>query len=141
MNKIQKSPKFKRIAEKLIQEEATLEYIKDNCVRVAVVESDEEKKKNRKIVFGDCAKVNQRYSWCCPYDFIITVYKVNCELFNFGKKEYTALLHHELLHIGVDNDGNEPAFYVVPHDIEEFYSIIDMYGDNWQIGGIRDAKR
>lgn len=41
------------------------------------------------------------------------------------------LLEHELLHIGVNTDGNEPSFYIVPHDIEDFRSIIEKYGTDW----------
>lgn len=99
-------------------------------MRIAWLESFEEKKKVNKIVFADCRLVNDQYSWCCPYDFMITVYGPN--VIDFTPEQIEILLRHELMHIGIKQDGNTPNFYIVPHDVEEFYSIIDRFGLDWQ---------
>lgn len=110
-----------------------LQYIKDSAVRIAYLSSDEEKKKNYKVILGDCRKVNAQYEWCCKYDFMITLYEPNIS--QLDDEQIEILLYHELQHVGIMNDGNEPKYYVVPHDIEEFWTIINTYGLTW------DAER
>ena len=78
------------------------------------------------MVFGECSKVPERYEWCCPYDFTITVYESNIE--GFTEEQIKILLEHEIMHIGIDGD----KYTIVPHDIEEFMEIIRKYGINWQ---------
>lgn len=126
---IERSPKYKRIGEKLVNTLPEFATIKEMGVRIAWLTSDEDKKKNHKIVCADCTKVNDRYEWCCKYDFMITVYEPNIEL--FSEDQIRILLEHEIRHIGIDNEGVEPVFYVAPHDIEEFWEIIDKYGLHW----------
>lgn len=99
-------------------------------VQIAFLSSDVEKKTNRKIVFADCTLVNKaRYDWCCPFDFIITVYEPN--IIDFNDKQIRILLEHELKHCGVEETKGETKYYIVPHDIEEFRTIIDKYGLDW----------
>lgn len=126
----EKSKRYRTIAQRLIRTEAEFEEIKNSPVKIAYLSSDEEKKKNGKLVFGDCTKVDAKYKWSVPYDFFITVYEPNC--LGFTDKQFEILLKHELLHIGINNDGNESVYYIVPHDVEEFWSIIDEYGLDWQ---------
>ena len=94
-------------------------------VKIAWLSSDRAKMNNGKTVFAECAKVTEKYDWCCPYDFTITVYEPNVQ--NFTEEQMKILLEHELMHVGVD-DGR---FYVVPHDAEEFIEIIRKYGIDW----------
>lgn len=119
---------YAEIGTKLIEQEFPdiLEY----GVTIAWLESDQEKKKATKTVFADCRPVNKQYSWCCPYDFMITVYAPNVAA--FSPEQIEILLRHELMHVGINQNGPEPKFYVVPHDIEEFYSIINRFGIDWQ---------
>ncbi|MCQ2369253.1 MAG: hypothetical protein MJ007_02115 [Paludibacteraceae bacterium] len=124
---IERSTKYKRIAEKVIQ---LPEFDDIRDVRIAYLASDEEKKKNYKTVFADCTKVSPRYSWCCKYDFFITVYEPN--VLELDRKQLEILMIHELHHVGINTDGQEPSYYVVPHDIEEFDSIIERYGLHWE---------
>lgn len=121
--------KYKRIGTKLINSLPSLQDIKD--VRIAFLSSDVEKKRDGRLIFGDCTKVNQsRYDWTCPFDFFITIYEPN--IIDFNEEQLKALIHHELLHVGVNNEGTEPTFYVAPHDIEEFYEVMNTYGMDWQ---------
>lgn len=127
----ERSEYIEQIAEKVIAEREELEHLRDCPVRIAYLVSDIEKTKDKKKVYADCTKVSSSYAWCCPFDFFITVYEPNTEDFNDNQMEI--LLTHELLHIGVDFEGVEPSFFLVPHDVEEFEIIIKKYGANWSI--------
>ena len=114
-------------------------------IRIAYLSSDEEKKKNKRIIHAECTKVDEKYSWCCRYDFFITVYEPNIEYFT--DQQIDILMEHELRHVGIDYSGKEPKYYIVPHDIEEFWSIIDKYGLLWSANEeivkelLKDAER
>ena len=62
---------------------------------------------------------------------MIVIYEPNC--FDFTRKQIEILIEHELHHIGIDDDGNEPSFYNVPHDVEEFWDLIKKYGIDWSV--------
>lgn len=126
---IQHSIRYRMIAKRLIRTLPEFEDIRDTDMRIAYLSSDKEKKKRDRIVYGDCTKVDSRYSWCCPYDFFITIYAPNVE--EFDDRQMEALIRHELHHVGIDYSGAEVKFYTVPHDIEEFWDIIDAYGLDW----------
>lgn len=96
-------------------------------VRIAWLGSDKEKCASGKVVYAECAKVSAQYDWCCPYDFIITVYEPNAG--RFDEEQLKILLEHELMHIGIDGERK----FIVPHDVEEFRKIIDKYGMDWSI--------
>lgn len=126
---IKHSKKYRMIAQKLIKTLPEFEDIRESGAKIAYLESDEEKKKNRKIIFADCNLVNSRYKWCCNYDFFVVVYEPNVE--DFNKEMIETLIRHELHHVGVDYSGDEVKFYCKPHDVEEFWKIIDDCGLEW----------
>lgn len=126
---IKRSNEYKKIGERLLRKLPELAYINNSAVKVVFLSSDEEKKKNYKTILADCAKVTERYTWCCPYDFMITVYEPN--VVGLNAKQMEILIQHELQHIGINSEGNEDKFYIVPHDIEDFRNIIDQYGLDW----------
>ena len=130
---LERSRKYKRIGSRLIEELEEFDYIKDSPVRIVFLTSDELKKKQNKLVLGECIKVNKNYQWCCKYDFMIVVYEPNC--FEFTKEQYEILIRHELHHVGINQDGNEPSYFVVPHDVEEFWDIINENGLDWDLKG------
>lgn len=115
------SDKYQKIGEEIIKE--LFPGLEDKPI--VFVESSESKKGNDKIVFADCRVVNKYYKWCCPYDFMITVYNPN--VVNLDDKQIRILLEHELLHCGYKSG----VAYIVPHDIEDFYQIIKKYGIGW----------
>ena len=117
------------IAQNLIRTREELSYITDFKIRIAYLACDSEKKSNRRIILADCTQVSPIYEWCCDYDFFITVYEPNVE--QLTDEQIKILILHELYHIGVDNDGDEPKFYCKPHDVEEFDRIVDEYGLYW----------
>ena len=130
---IRRKAKYTKLAKKVIKETPELAYIKESGVRIAFLACDVEKKKGGSIVYGDCKKVDPRYKWCCPFDFLITIYEPNVALFD--RQQIEILLRHEMRHIGINPDGVDEAFTLVNHDIEDFRSIIDDYGLDWAYTG------
>lgn len=123
------SDKYTEIAVQLINEKSELQHIRDSEVTICYLVSDKEKRSKGRVVFGDCEKVADRYRWAVPCDFIITLYAPNIE--HFTEEQIEILLFHELLHVGIDIDGNEEIYSIVPHDVEDFDVIISKYGLNW----------
>ncbi len=77
MNEIKENEVFKGLGESII--EKLFPELADT--QIAWLLSEEKKQSNGKAVFADCTKVNKRYLWCCPYDFMITVYAPNVARF------------------------------------------------------------
>lgn len=121
--------RFAEIGTELIQAEPELKYIADSNVTIVFLSSEQEKKSSGKLVFGQCEKVPDKYKWAVPCDFTITVFEPNVE--RFTDDQIRILLFHELLHVGIELDGNEEVHSIVPHDIEDFRVLIDRYGMDW----------
>ena len=125
-----RSEYIKEIAESLIANEESLSHLRDADIRIGYLESEWGKKTAHKHIMGECEKIPERYKWAIPYDFTVTVFNPNVGLLN--KNQLRALVFHELLHIGVTDDA-KGQFYIVPHDVEDFYTILDRYGLRWNI--------
>ncbi len=125
------SREYRLIGERLIRTLPEFETVKETKPKIAYLVSDEERKKNKKVVFADCNLVSERYKWCCKYDFFIVIYEPNVDSWQFSDKQKETLIRHELHHVGVDFEGNETRFYIVPHDVEEFWDIINDCGLRW----------
>ena len=120
---------YTRLAKQLIREMPELRYIAESRVRLVFLSSDMEKKKGNKAVLGQCEKIPDKFKWRIPYDFMITVFEPNVERFDRDKTKI--LLFHELLHVGIEVDGNEEKYFVREHDYEEFAEIMRRYGIDW----------
>lgn len=118
------------IALNLLMTEPSLQHIKESHAVIIYLESDYAKTSKGKLVFGQCEKIQDKYKWGIPADFTITVFEPNVE--KFTDDQLRTLLHHELLHVGIDKkaDGSE-SYSIVDHDIEDFKLILDMYGTDW----------
>ena len=116
---------LKELAESVIDEHPELEFIKDMEIEIGYVRSYERKIKNGCIVYADTEKTKKKYLAYLPFDFVITFYEPNVTRFNDEQKRI--LMWHELKHIGIGDKG----FKVLPHDIEDFISIIDKHGLHW----------
>lgn len=127
------SREYRLIGQRLIKEREEFFFIHDFGIKIAYLVSDEVKKKNKKVVFADCTIVDDKYKWCCKYDFFITVYLPNVEAYGFTDEKKEILIRHELKHVGIDVTGVEPKFYIVPHDVEEFMDIIHEHGLTWEV--------
>ena len=123
------SDEYKHIGEELILTAPELDAIRESTVSLVFLKSDFEKKSKGKTVYGECEKIPGKYRWAIPYDMAIIIYEPNVE--RFTKEQLRILMLHELMHVGIKEDGNEETYYVVPHDVEDFRAIIDKYGLDW----------
>lgn len=122
---------YQQMAQKLIDTEPELAYIKNSSVRIVFLESDLIKKNGPdKLVMGECEKISSKNQWAINYDYSITVYYNNCV--GLSTEQMSILLFHELLHIGIDygKDGGE-VYSIKKHDLEDFKLIIDKFGTDW----------
>lgn len=123
---------YAEIAKELIETEPLLDDIRQSDVTIIYLSSDLEKKAKGKLVGGQCEKIDDKYKWAIPCDFTITVFEPN--VVTFSNEQMKILIFHELLHVGIEflGDGSE-RYSIRPHDIEEFRSIIDRYGIDWDL--------
>ena len=121
---------YAEIADELIRHEYSLLHLLESRAKIIYLSSDYAKTSKGKLVFGQCEKVADKYKWGIPADFTITVFEPNVE--KFTEDQIRILLHHELLHVGIDKkaDGSE-SYSIVDHDIEDFKLILDKYGTDW----------
>lgn len=132
---------YMNIADELIETEPELKYIKDSHVHIAYLESDSCKKDGKdKLVLGECEKVQSKNQWAIAYDFTITLYRNN--LIGMTEKQIRTVMFHELLHIGIEPDGDGGEVYSIrKHDLEDFKVIIDRFGTDWAKGaGAKHAE-
>lgn len=123
--------RYAAMADELIDSDPALSYIAESGVDIVYLASDSEKKKSGRVIYGECEKVPNKWKWAAPYDFAITIYQPNVE--RFTEAQLRILLLHELLHVGVEVDGNEEKYFVSPHDYEEFTVILRRYGGDWDV--------
>ncbi len=123
------SIKYEKMAQEVIEEHPALDWLKN--MRIGYVVSSKDKKGNGKLTLGECIRVKDVYKVFMPYDFIIVMYDRN--MVGFSDYQRRIVMHHELLHIGVDESNGEPKYVIIPHDIEDFRTIIDEYGLDWQV--------
>ena len=122
------SEDYAEIGRELIRTEASLKWIEETGIGVGFMTSNQPKTSKGKIVYGQCEMVPDKYKSFIPFDFLVTVYEPN--VIEFSPAQIRILLHHELLHVGV-NEKAEPSYRINPHDVEEFNEIIDRYGIDW----------
>lgn len=126
---IQHCRAYREIAKRLIRTLPEFEDLRELGPRIAYLRSSKEKRKNYQTVFAECCKPDEKYAWCCPYDFFIIVYGPNVERFNDSQME--TLIRHELHHVGVMYTDQGPEYFIRPHDVEEFWEIINNCGLHW----------
>jgi len=128
--------KYAEIAEDLIQTEDTLRDLRESDVQIIYLSSRHKKVSNGSLVFAQTEKIADKYKWGIPCDFTITVFEPNVAGYQFTDEQIRALIHHELLHVGVDYDetllgrSNE-RYFIRPHDIADFKEILRKYGVDW----------
>lgn len=125
------SEEYAEIGKRLIDNKPELSYIRDSSVGIMYLSSEHEKKENGKTVLGQCEKIPDKYKWAIPCDFTITIFAPNVE--RLTDEQMEILIFHELLHVGIELDGNEEKYRVIPHDVEEFRTIITQYGLDWNL--------
>lgn len=116
---------YQKIANELIATRPELEDLRNSDVTIICLASDQEKKSNGKLIYGQTEKIADKYKWGIPCDFTITIFDPNVAYWTADQMKI--LMLHELLHVGVDGD----RLYIRPHDLEDFKSIIAEYGVDW----------
>lgn len=120
---------YAAIGRELIENEPELEYIRDSDVKIIYLSSDCKKRDGNKITRGMCERVQDKYRWSIPCDFTVTVFEPNVE--NFDEEQMRILIFHELLHIGIEEKNGKEVYSIVPHDLEDFRTIIRRFGVDW----------
>lgn len=120
------APELQALAQKVMEKhKEEFGLIMSNCA-IRYLWSDKAKKSNNGYVYADTTRVNDKMKAISGVDFIITFYEPNCAKLDDERMEI--LMHHELKHIGYDEDGN---CKIIPHDVNDFASIIQEHGVNW----------
>ena len=122
---------YTELAADLLKTESALEYIANSNATIIYLSSEAERKNKGKIVCGECEKVPTKFKWSVPADFTITVFEPNIK--DFTDEQIKILLFHELLHVGIEFDGDEEKYFIRPHDLEDFKLIIDRFGTEWNM--------
>lgn len=119
------SDEYAAIGEMLIASYDEFKDIREAEITIVYLASEQAKKQKGKLVFGQCEKIADKYKWGIPADFTITVFEPNIE--GFTPEQVEALIFHELLHVGVEDD----RLFIRPHDIEDFSAVLKKYGVDW----------
>ena len=124
---------LQKLAESVIDEHPNeLDFIRDMGIEIGYVRSYQRRIKDGRIVYADTEKTKHKYTAYLPFDFVITFYEPNVAMFN--DEQVRILMWHELRHIGIGEKG----FKVMPHEIEDFFSIIEKHGARWSDFGNDD---
>lgn len=121
---------LKRLAQKIIKKLPELSHIPDFDIKIGYVRSYERRTSGGRPTYADCRKINKVYAAYLPFDFIVTFYELN--IGHLSENQLKILMWHELKHIGVGKRG----FVIEPHDIEDFFTIIDSYSTRWDEFGM-----
>ena len=132
MDKRTINEQYSEIGMRLIKNEEALADIAISQATIIFLSSEHEKKEKGKIIHAQCEKVAEKYKWGIPCDFTITVFEPNVE--EFTEEQMEALIFHELLHVGIEFEGDGTEKYSIkPHDLEDSKLIIDRYGTDWSV--------
>lgn len=123
------SPRIAEIAAQLIETDCRLQAVKDSGVKIAYLESDRERYSSGRAVYGECERVPSKYRWAIPFEFTITVYTPHVEALDDTRMRILVL--HELMHVGCELDGHAWRYRIIPHDVEDFRSILEEHGLDW----------
>lgn len=126
---------YAELGAKVIANERSLHWIASADVRIGFLRSFKVKHSSGKVVFAECIKVSELYEPFCPYDFLVVFYEESINAAGFDEHQLYALMHHELLHVGIREKDGELVYKIIPHDIEEFDEIISRYGLHWAAPG------
>lgn len=121
----EKSADLETLAKKVISESADLKHLDNPSLHIVYMYCDKEKTSNGKKVYADTTKLNDKTKAVAGCDFIITFYRPNCSALDEARMKI--LMYHELRHVGF-KDGK---FSILPHEVEDFKSIIEQHGMNW----------
>lgn len=130
------APEVREIAEELIEKHHPT--LAEYRPRIEYIFIDKTPKKNGKEVWGTMRKVTNLAAFlaqeecdkeqgiCDPF-FVMTITKPVWDILDNNKK--VALVDHELCHAAVEEkDNGETELVIIPHDLEEFNTIVNRHG-------------
>lgn len=120
------SEELAKLGKKVIKTYGDLRHLDDPQCRIAYQYCDKEKKGKGKLVLADTELVKDKIKVFFKADFLITVYAGSCV--GLDEERMERLMYHELKHIGYEAPDE---FYIIPHDIEDFRSVVDKWGTDW----------
>jgi hypothetical protein len=120
---------YAEIGADLIATEDSLIDIANSSATIIYLSSTHKKTSGGKVVKAECEKISDKYKWGIPCDFTITVFEPNCE--GMTEEQMRILIFHELLHIGIEEKNGKEVYSIVPHDLEDFRTIIRRFGVDW----------
>lgn len=96
--------------------------------KIAYLFKNKEMKSKGKIVVATAKKVSKEMTTLSGYNFLITVAYPTWR--DLSDDQKLAIVDHELEHCLVDEDAKtgETKYLIIPHDVEEFSSIIRRHG-------------
>lgn len=127
----EQSEEYEQLASQVIDAIEELHFIKELEIKIGYVKSYDAKANKGRTILADCRKVKAIYQCFIPYDFLITVYEPN--VIGLTANQMKALMWHELKHIGINDQTLALTYRIVPHDIEDFYSIVERLGVKWDM--------
>lgn len=125
----ERDEKTEDLLQDIIAQEEDFIDIRTMEPRICVLNCDQAKKSEGRLVFADIKPVQEQYKALCEFDYILTVYERNAAL--LSPEQFKILLEHELRHIDIKNTTKGITFGTVGHDFEDFYAIVDKYGLEW----------
>ena len=120
------------LAKKVMIEYGDVAHLRDPQCRIAYQHCDFQKKSHGKLVLADTELVKEKIKVFMPYDFLMTVYDGSCA--GLDEERMKRLVYHELKHVGYEQGcgSDDPnKYYIIPHDYEDFKSVIDKWGPDW----------
>lgn len=79
-----------------------------------------------KMRLGQTEKLSGLKQWYSSADFVVWLAVDNLQLAAAGEREIEATLFHELCHIGISGESDQPT--LIPHDVEMFADEVRTYG-------------
>lgn len=115
---------LKALAEKVILSHEDLAHLNDDELNIIFLRTDKTKKSRGLITYADTEKLNDKHAALTGAQFVITFY---ADSERFDEKRLEILMYHELHHVGWDKGKCS----IIPHDCEDFKSIINEFGTDW----------
>jgi hypothetical protein len=96
--------------------------------RIAYLFKNKPMKSKGREVYATAEKISKKNYALCKHHFLITVAYPTWK--DLSDKKKLAVIDHELEHCFVEDDEKtgEPKYSILPHDVEEFGSIIRRHG-------------
>lgn len=115
----EESDELERLATALI--EAYHPHLED--ARIRYLFRSKPQKIGGAFAAATATKVPSVYAFLAKVDFIIQVHEGDWD--EYDEEQRVALMDHELMHCGVDENG----WCLIPHDLEEFNEIVERRGE------------